>query len=464
MAAVPFGRRLGGRDDAALAGDAAVELGPAVAVEVEQRAACSCRTSRGRSAATITSSPSVSAWATISPDGAMIMALGQRVDALLDAALGDADDPRAVLVGAGLHHQVRCGSPARRSWLGIGRVVDRRVVAAQDQLDALQPHHPVRLGPAPVVADHHARRCRRTPATRRSRRGRARSSSARGAGTAARLVLLVAGEVHLAVAWRRPRRRARRGSACCSGGAAVGVGGQLGVAEAEPDAEARRLVEQRLACRRRGISRLEEGVELVWSVEEPAGEERRERELGEHDELAPAVGGLAQQREQPLDHLARACRSRCDRPHLRGARRVSGRGVTPSLRSPRRRGCEHAPASSTLAPASRSAASVCSAGLWLMPPTLGTKTIAGRADPGQHLRVVTGARRHAPHRVAERARRVASTRSTIVGVEVDRLEAGQRARRRSSTPSRRRSSSQNAASRALGLLRARRRRCCAGRR
>ena len=43
----------------------------------------------------------------------------------------------------------------------------------------------------------------------------------------------------------------------------------------------------------------------------------------------------------------------------------------------------------TFAPASRSSGEVYSAGLWLMPFTLGVKTMAG-ADPREHLRVVTG--------------------------------------------------------------------------
>src|SRR6266699_1120247 len=35
-------------------------------------------------------------------------------------------------------------------------VLDWRVVAERDDLDPLKPHHPVGLGPAPVVADAHA--------------------------------------------------------------------------------------------------------------------------------------------------------------------------------------------------------------------------------------------------------------------------------------------------------------------
>src|SRR5437764_15037259 len=40
--------------------------------------------------------------------------------------------------------------------LAVMDVLDRGVVAERDDLDALQPHDAVGLGPAPVVADAHA--------------------------------------------------------------------------------------------------------------------------------------------------------------------------------------------------------------------------------------------------------------------------------------------------------------------
>ena len=43
-----------------------------------------------------------------------------------------------------------------RRFLSLGEGIGaRRVVAEHDQLDALETHHPVGLGPAPVVADAH---------------------------------------------------------------------------------------------------------------------------------------------------------------------------------------------------------------------------------------------------------------------------------------------------------------------
>src|SRR5215469_865694 len=40
--------------------------------------------------------------------------------------------------------------------LAVVDVLDRRVVAERDDLDALQPHDARRFGPAPVIADAHA--------------------------------------------------------------------------------------------------------------------------------------------------------------------------------------------------------------------------------------------------------------------------------------------------------------------
>ena len=158
-----------------------VHLGPAVAIEVEQRVLVPL--------APVEVAPSndqlVVGGQRLGDD---LSARGddhrlrQRVDALLDAALGDTDHPGAVLVGAALHDE-RVVEPLEDVLARIRHVVDRRVVAAQDHLDALQPHHP-------IASPASAGRCRssspsgrRTPARRRTRRARARSSSARRAGT-----------------------------------------------------------------------------------------------------------------------------------------------------------------------------------------------------------------------------------------------------------------------------------------
>ena len=50
----------------------------------------------------------------------------------------------------------------------------------------------------------------------------------------------------------------------------------------------------------------------------PAREERRERQLREHDQLAAPLGAVAQQGDQPLDHVGPAVLG-LDRPELTGA-------------------------------------------------------------------------------------------------------------------------------------------------
>src|ERR1043165_1927070 len=48
--------------------------------------------------------------------------------------------------------------PPTTGWPSTGplRIHRRRVVAEHNHLDALQAHHPIGLGPTPVVADAHA--------------------------------------------------------------------------------------------------------------------------------------------------------------------------------------------------------------------------------------------------------------------------------------------------------------------
>ena len=189
------------------------------------------------------------------------------------------------------------------SWLGIRRVVDRRVVAAQDQLDALQPHHPVRLRPPPVVADHHADEAAERPPHAEALRPGLEVVALGVLERPVRLVLLVPRQVDLAVAGDDRAVALDEDLGVVAVAHAVGIGlGQLGVAEAEADAEAARLVEQRLRLgpRHRGLV---EVVELGDVGDEPAGEERRQRQLGEHDEVAAPVGRLGQQREHPLDDV-----------------------------------------------------------------------------------------------------------------------------------------------------------------
>ena len=93
--------------------------------------------------------------------------------------------------------------------------------------------------------------------------------------------------------------------------------GELGVAQAETHAEPLGLVEQRRRLVRRHLL-LEEGIDLRLVGHPPARKERRERELGEHHQLAAHALGLAQMGDQPLDHIA-ARVAALDGTHLRGA-------------------------------------------------------------------------------------------------------------------------------------------------
>ena len=91
--------------------------------------------------------------------------------------------------------------------------------------------------------------------------------------------------------------------------------GKFGVAQAEAHREPLGLGEQR----RRLVGRhllLEEGIDLGLALHPPAREERRERELGKHHELAAHALGFAQMGNQPLDHVA-AGMAALDGTHLR---------------------------------------------------------------------------------------------------------------------------------------------------
>ena len=67
-----------------------------------------------------------------------------------------------------------------------------------------------------------------------------------------------------------------------------------------------------------GISLLEERIDFRLVRHPPARKERRERELGEHDQLAAHALGLAQMSDHALDHVA-ARVAALDGAHLRGA-------------------------------------------------------------------------------------------------------------------------------------------------
>ena len=136
--------------------------------------------------------------ATISPEGATIMLSPSEGDALLGAALGHADHPGAVLVGAGLHRKLVV-EPRMLVVVGRRRVVQRRVVAEHHHLDALQAHDAVGLRPAPVVADAHAHDAAEGAADREAEIADLEIALLQMLERALRLVLGVAGQMDLAV-------------------------------------------------------------------------------------------------------------------------------------------------------------------------------------------------------------------------------------------------------------------------
>src|SRR5262249_31316187 len=83
-------------------------------------------------------------------------AAGDQRIAVLDAALGDCDNPSRVLVGTRLQGEPMMEQPLARPLLCLLRIDRWRVVAEHDQLDALQSHHAVGFRPAAIVAYAHA--------------------------------------------------------------------------------------------------------------------------------------------------------------------------------------------------------------------------------------------------------------------------------------------------------------------
>ena len=121
-----------------------------------------------------------------------------------------------------------------------------------------------------------------------------------------RLVLLVPGQVDLAVGGDDRAVTFDEDLAVVAVADALGVRlGELGVAEAEADPESPGLVEQR--SRRRARHRRFVVVVALGEVGDvPAREERRERQLREHDQLTASLGAVSQQGDQPLDHIGSA--------------------------------------------------------------------------------------------------------------------------------------------------------------
>ena len=200
--------------------------------------------------------------------------------------------------------------------LGRRRVVGRRVVAEEHELDALQAHHPIGLGPAPVVADAHPDQPAEQPPDAEAEVADVEVALLEMLERSGRLVLGVAGQMDLAIlpddaadGVHEDRRVVAAGDA--------GLLGDLRVAHTEREAQAARLLEQGLGLRPRHLG-LEERVDIALLPHVPAREERRQGQLREDHEVTVTGPGLAQQHDQAHDHRAAAVVAG-DRTQLGGA-------------------------------------------------------------------------------------------------------------------------------------------------
>ena len=308
-----------GQHDAALRRDAAVDLGAAVPVEVEQRVLvlrAPVEVAAGHDHFVVGGQRLGDDLAAGRDDHR----LAQRVDAFLDAALGHTDHPRAVLVGAALHHE-RVVEALQDVLAGVGHVVDGRVVTDQHQLHALQTHHAVRLGPAPVVADGHADDAAERPPHAEAVRAGLEVVALGVLERPIGLVVLVAGDVRLLVGGDDAAVALDQRLHVPADGPSALV--EVGVAEAEADAQPLRFVEQRLRGRV-GHLALVPVVGLADVVDEPSGEERGERQLRVHHQLGTHARGPRAASRSVARRPAHGCVPSAPAPSGRQRRRGGG--------------------------------------------------------------------------------------------------------------------------------------------
>ena len=294
-------------------------------------------------------------------------ALSERWHALFVPALCGADHVAAVLVRPGLHHEPIVEALERiLAW--VGRVVLRRVVTDQDQLGTVQCEYPVGLRPSAVVAGGHPDdTAERVPRVERIT----------GFEVAAfevlelppRLMFTMTGQMDLVV--RADDRTVAFNKDL--GVEATPIGGELGVPETEPHLEFGGTREEAFGLRTGHLGLVERvEIELRIALDVPAREEGGERQFWEGDQFGALAVGLLEKTDQAVD-------DRCsrfvavDRAELPGGDDEAPRWrrlVSATRRSVGiHRGCAHVAANSsmtwsrTLAPASRSAGLVYSAGL-----------------------------------------------------------------------------------------------------
>ena len=197
--------------------------------------------------------------------------------------------------------------------LAVMNVFDRRIVAEGDDLDPLQPHDTIGLGPAPVVADAHADdRIKRPPDVEafiadvevpffEMLKGRIRQ------------MLGMAGQMDLAIAADDPAVALDQDGRVVMARLALLLC-KLGIAEVKPDSQFLGQIEQWPGF---GIGHLalEEAIDFGLVGHPPARKKCGQRQFRKHDKPRAAAMRLAQHRHQPLDYRS-AVVGQMDRPQL----------------------------------------------------------------------------------------------------------------------------------------------------
>src|SRR5262249_32337799 len=249
--------------------------------------------------ATISSSPSVLASATISPSGLTKMLPPITGETVLGAARCHRDDPGRVLIGAGLERQSVVEHALFRPLVCLLRIDRGRVVAEHDQLHALQSHDAIGLGPSPIVADTHADNAAHGSPDWKTEVAGLEITLLQVLEGTLRIELGMARQMHLAILAHDlsvPVDQDRRVEM-------MAIGRELGITERQPDAIFSGLLEQRTRRSTRHLA-FEPGVYFRRLCHVPAREKGGKRKLGINYEIALLGFGLIEQIEHaPHDRL-----------------------------------------------------------------------------------------------------------------------------------------------------------------
>jgi hypothetical protein len=192
------------------------------------------------------------------------------------------------------------------------RVDRRRVEAEHHDLDALQPHDAVGLGPAPVVADAHADDAAEHAPDREAEVARLEIALLEMLMGALRVELVMPGQMHLAVL-------ADDGAVAIDQDRGVEVApvrGQLGIAEGHRHPVPGGALEERARGGVRHLA-LEPEIGLRPVLVMPARKEGGQRKLGINDEVRPFLLRLVHEVDHAADHDLAAVVP-LDRPELGG--------------------------------------------------------------------------------------------------------------------------------------------------